>query len=65
VTSLPEVGGDKAFYCDPLDVTSIAHWMDKLVNATFTQEELLTQAAQFSWDKTAEKVWEVIENVMS
>ena len=60
VTSLPEVGGDKAFYCDPMNVESIAQGMNKLVNSKFSQEELLERAHQFNWDKTAEKVWEVI-----
>jgi glycosyltransferase involved in cell wall biosynthesis len=60
VTSLPEVGGDKAFYCDPMQVESITNGINELVNSNFSQKELLERANQFSWDNTAEKVWEVI-----
>lgn len=60
VTSLPEVGGDQAVYCDPMQVESIAKGMEEMVNTNYSQEALLTQAKKFSWDKTTEKVWEVI-----
>ncbi|CAG5086684.1 glycosyltransferase family 4 protein [Parvicella tangerina] len=60
-TSLPEVGGDVAIYCDPFDVTSIVEGMNQLAESTIEQSQLLAQASQFSWDKTAEKVWEVID----
>jgi glycosyltransferase involved in cell wall biosynthesis len=63
VTSLPEVGGDKAIYCDPMNTEGITNGINELVNTTFTQEELLAQANKFSWDKTAEKVWEVINSM--
>lgn len=60
-TSLPEVGGKVSLYCDPFDLDSIKEGMNKLASQSFEQSALLGQAAKFSWDKTAEKVWEVID----
>lgn len=59
-TSLPEVGGDVAIYCDPFDIESIAAGMHKLSETQFDREKLTEQASKFSWDQTAEKVWAVI-----
>lgn len=59
-TSLPEVGGDVALYCDPFDLESIKNGMVELSKSTTSSEELLQQASKFSWDITAEKVWEII-----
>ncbi|MCB9188738.1 MAG: glycosyltransferase family 4 protein [Flavobacteriales bacterium] len=60
-TSLPEVGGDAAIYCDPFDLDSIKNGMLELSEFEFEQEKLLKQASKFSWDKTAEEVWKVID----
>ncbi len=59
-TSLPEVGGEVAVYCDPFDVTSIQKGMEEVATKSFEISSLLAQASKFSWDKTAAKVWEVI-----
>lgn len=64
-TSLPEVGGNVAIYCDPMDVGSIAKGMVELASSNSNREQLTNQAAKFSWDKTAEKVWEVIVTSVS
>lgn len=64
-TSLPEVGGEVAFYCDPFDIESIKNGMIELSNSNISTEELLQQASKFSWDKTAEKVWEVLNLKLS
>ena len=60
-TSLPEVGGDVAIYCDPFDVNSIVDGMKNLSELEIDQAQLLAQASKFSWDKTAQKVWEIID----
>lgn len=65
ITSLPEVGGDQAIYCDPMQVESIFKGMKEIVGTTFNQEKLLAQANKFNWDKTAEKVWEVVNDVIA
>lgn len=59
-TSLPEVGGEAALYCDPMDVSSITNGLQLLSENTIEKNILIKQASQFSWDKTAGTVWKVI-----
>lgn len=65
-TSLPEVGGDAALYCDPFDVDDISAKMTELANNDSLRKELgakgLERSKLFSWDIAAEKVWEVIKD---
>lgn len=65
VTSLPEVVGDAAVLVDPYDVESIAWGIQRVVEDSFLREELrrkgLERAKQFSWDKTAELTWKVLQ----
>jgi len=61
VTSLPEVGGNVAFYCNPFDVDSIVNGIKLLDQSKVSSQDLIAQADQFSWDKTAEIVWNVLE----
>lgn len=68
-TSLPEVAGDAALYADPFSVTSIVDAMKKLVTNPTLYNELKTKAKErsevFSWDKTAEICWNVIEKCLN
>jgi glycosyltransferase involved in cell wall biosynthesis len=68
LTSLPEVAGDAAIYCDPMNVTSIKDGLVKLDSDAALRTDLIekgkTRANQFSWDFTAQKTWEVIESVI-
>ena len=63
-SSMPEVGADAALYADPNDPDAIAKQMlllykdEKLRN--FQIEKGLERAQDFSWDKTAQGVWEKI-----
>lgn len=65
-TSLPEVAGNAAIYCNPFDTKEIADGIQKLI----TDENLrstLSIAGQsrgelFSWDISARKVWEIIKD---
>lgn len=63
-TSLPEVGGDAAIYCDPFDVADIANKMALLANddtlRASLREKGLERSKSFSWDDAAKKVWEVL-----
>ena len=65
LTSLPEVGGDAVLYCDPMDVRDIAEKLILLASDKELQETLskkgIERSQLFSWDKTAQSVWEVIE----
>lgn len=65
-TSLPEVAGDAALYCDPYSVEDIATKMSQLAEDESLQNELrskgLERSKLFSWDKAAEKVWDVVKD---
>jgi glycosyltransferase involved in cell wall biosynthesis len=67
-TSLPEVAGDAALYCDPFDVDEISSRMKTLALDPELQKDLsakgLERAKSFSWDATAEKVWAVLESAL-
>ncbi|HEV7239982.1 MAG TPA: glycosyltransferase family 1 protein [Thermoanaerobaculia bacterium] len=55
-SSLPEVAGDAAIYCDPLDATSIAGAMARVSDPELRErmiEKGLSRAAGFSWQRTA------------
>lgn len=57
-SSLPEVAGDAALLIDPLDVNAIRNALERLVADPALAAELsrraLTQAARFSWPRTAD-----------
>ena len=67
-TSLPEVAGNAALYCDPFDVNDISEKLEELANNPTLQLELsqlgLERSNLFSWNKTAQGVWDVICNVI-
>lgn len=63
-TSLPEIGGDAVLYCDPFDIGDIAKQMMELdANETLRMQlsaKGLEQSKQFSWDKCAKEVSEIL-----
>ena len=67
-TSLPEVGGEAALYAHPDDIEGIANQMYSLAIDDKLRAELVlkgrAQKENFSWDKTAEKVWNCLEGVV-
>lgn len=66
-TSLPEVAGDAAIYCDPFDVGSIADAMARAWGDPALRERLaaagLARSARFTWERTAEGLWESVGKV--
>ena len=68
-TSLPEVAGNAAIYCNPFNTLEIAEGMKKLLTDKSLREELsqvgLKRAELFSWDSSAEKVWQILENTIA
>lgn len=68
VTALPEVVGDAGILIDPHDVGAIAEGIRRLVEDSALREELrrrgLERARQFSWDRTAELTWNVLQEAM-
>lgn len=65
-SSMPEVGGDAAVYCDPHSIESIADAIEKVVNNTELRHkmELLAseQAAKFSYAKAAKETLEIYKS---
>ncbi|MEZ5172436.1 MAG: glycosyltransferase family 1 protein [Bacteroidia bacterium] len=68
VTSLPEVGGEAAIYCDPTDVNSICEAMQKVSNDENLRKSMIAKGLErvklFSWDKTAQAFWNSIERCL-
>ena len=69
VTSMPEVAGKAAVYVSPFDANSIKEGMEKVAFDKELVAELIEagklQRQKFSWDKTAEKLWESIEKCLN
>ncbi len=67
-TSLPEVAGDAAFYCDPMSVESISTALHSMANDASLRESLVAkgriQRQKYSWDQSADKLWEVMLKTM-
>ena len=67
-TSLPEVAGDAALYCDPFRVDDITEKLATIALDENLRAELsekgLERSKLFSWDTSADKVWEVIDSVL-
>lgn len=63
-TSLPEVAGDAALYCDPFSVEDITDKMHLISNSIELQNQLsvkgLERAKMFNWDNSADIVWNEI-----
>jgi len=63
-TSLPEVAGDAGLIVDPFSVESIAGAMIRIYNEVPLQQSLIEkgriQRQKFSWDKTADQLWQSI-----
>lgn len=69
VGSLPEVGGDAAFYFRPTHTGEIADAMRKVLSLNKNdynrlKDKALVQAAKFSWEKTAKKTIETLIDVV-
>lgn len=66
-SSLPEVAGDAAEYCDANDVDSIANAMRRVLSDESLREQMrqrgFAQAAKFSWKKAAEQTAAVYRSV--
>jgi len=64
LTSLPEVGGDAVQYCDPFNISDIAENMSVLAKNEGLRNEFkeksIERAKLFSWDNSAQEVWDVL-----
>lgn len=68
VTSMPEVAGDAALLINPFHPESIAMAMYKIYYYDSLRKELIERGNQrkdlFTWQKTADKLWESIEKTI-
>lgn len=64
VTSMPEVAGDAALLVDPNSVEQISDAMTQLATNENMRQELIQkgreQRTKFSWDQTAERLWDCV-----
>lgn len=67
ISSLPEAGGDAALYFDPKNAEDIAKSIDKVLKDKNLRSDMIkkgyAQVKKFSWDKSAEEVLSVLEEV--
>lgn len=65
-TSLPEIGGDVAFYFDDFDPISMRETFEKGMH-TFDQQQMqqtiISHAETFSWEKTAEQYMQLYSSL--
>ena len=68
VTSLPEIAGDAAIFASPESPASIRDSMIRIVREKGLRQELINKGRlrreQFSWDHTAQKLWDSIQQVL-
>lgn len=68
ISSLPEVGGDAALYCNPFEINQIKEKIEILLENKDLQKQLiekgLERVKQFSWKKTAKKHLEIFHKVL-
>ncbi len=69
VTSLPEIAGDAALFASPESPGSIRDGMIRMVREKGLREQLIEKGRLrrelFSWDHTAEKLWESVQHVLN
>lgn len=69
ITSMPEVAGDAALLVNPHSVTDIAGALHKMSSDTTLRQMLVEhgrlQRQKFSWDKTADLLWQSITKTMA
>ncbi len=67
-TSLPEVAGEAAVYCEPFDVEDIARAMRSVVQDEALRTRLIAagieRAQRYTWNRTAEGLWASIERMI-
>jgi glycosyltransferase involved in cell wall biosynthesis len=64
-TAVPEVVGESAVLVDPYDVEAIAWGIRRVVDDQELRQTLshegLARAQQFTWEQTAARVWQVLQ----
>jgi glycosyltransferase involved in cell wall biosynthesis len=67
VSSMPEIAGDAALYCNPNEHEDIAKQMITLYKDENLKQQLVTkgveQANKFTWANTSNLLWSIIEKI--
>ena len=67
-TSLPEIGGDAAFYCDPFNVDDIANGLHRVITDRELRERMiqrgLIRSQRFTWDNAAADLWKSFQRMI-
>ncbi len=67
-SSMPEVGGNAAYYINPLDILDIAEGMYKMLTDEKLRNKKMSfaqaQVTKFSWDKSAENLLEIYKSFL-
>lgn len=68
-TSLPEVVGDAAILCDPTNIEEISEGMKRVSEDPELRKNMVEkgfeQSKKYSWDQTADLLWESIEKTLN
>lgn len=66
-SSMPEVGGDAAYYVNPYSIKSIANGLIKVLGNDNLRKSMaqkgIKQASKFTWEKAAKKTFKVYEDI--
>ena len=68
VSSMPEVAGDAAVYCDPASPEDMAEAMTEVLSDAKLREQMtqkgLARVRQFTWHRTAEAICRIFEKCL-
>jgi glycosyltransferase involved in cell wall biosynthesis len=68
-SSMPETGGNAVLLADPFSVESISYALEKIYSDSVFRSDLIEkgkmQRQKFSWQKSADKLWESISMVLT
>lgn len=69
VSSLPEVGGEAAYYVDPESVSSIMNGLSRVMTQSELRQKMIDrgyqQVKKFSWEQAARETCEVFQRALS
>lgn len=66
-TSLPEIGGEYAYYFESFDAGAMRYVFEKGMESyaeTKPMQKIIEHARQFSWDESAKRYWEVYRSLV-
>lgn len=69
VTSLPEIGGDAALYCDPFDMGDIARALNEVISDHALRQRMIQAGSErskiFTWQNSADALWASFERMIT